>query len=306
MRTHHSPESRLVDWFAGHRRVVVAFSGGVDSSVVLAAAMRSEAESVIAVTAQSPSVAAWQIQLAQSIAEQLAATHQIIQTDEVELPAYRANDSNRCFHCKSTLYESLGQWCRTANIGDVTIVSGTNADDLGDYRPGIAAGDAVGVRKPLADLGYGKETVRKVAKHFQLSNHDLPASPCLASRIAYGVSVTPTRLKQVEEAEDFLRSIGLKTVRVRFHEGDLARIEVPADQIAMLVDERIRSRLTERLIELGFRFITIDLQGFSSGSLNRQLVPLQSLVTDATRVPSGGPDDRVAIGPSRMTFRETP
>ncbi|MCA9138340.1 MAG: ATP-dependent sacrificial sulfur transferase LarE [Planctomycetales bacterium] len=321
--THRSPPvilpssaaGKLVDWFAGHRKIVVAFSGGVDSSVVLAAALRSVAErnvaqrsvaeSVVAVTARSPSVAAWQITQAESIVKQLAATHHIIRTDEVESAAYRANDSSRCFHCKSTLYESLEHWCRIQGIEDATIVSGTNADDLGDYRPGIAAGDAAGVQKPLADLGFGKATVREIASLFQLSNHDLPASPCLASRIAYGVAVTPQRLRQVEEAEDFLREMGLETVRVRVHEGDLARIEVPIVHLTMLTDEKVRSRLTRRFVELGFRYITMDLQGFASGSMNRKLVSLHNHAADVVNQPTVVPTDIVSIGPPRMIRRET-
>ena len=268
---------RLVDWFEGHDAVAVAFSGGVDSSVVLAAALRSSARSVIAVTARSPSVAKWQLELSESVANQLGATHRIIDTNEVDLPAYSANDSRRCFYCKSTLYETLRRICQTTFSEDTLCVSGTNADDLGDYRPGIAAGDEAGVRKPLADLGFSKAIVRDIATEFGLPNADLPASPCLASRIAYGVSVTPERLVRVERAEDYLRSLGLSDFRVRLHEGELARIEVPIDQISRLLGDAVRSELAAHLTELGFRYVTIDLQGFSSGSMNRQLVSLQSV-----------------------------
>ncbi|QDV45353.1 tRNA-specific 2-thiouridylase MnmA [Stieleria neptunia] len=267
-------QSELIRWFDGRGEIAVAFSGGVDSSVVLAAALRSTAPAVTAVTAVSPSVATWQLELAQSIATHLGATHRLIETHEVELPEYRVNDASRCFHCKSTLYQTLHQLCQSPTLRDATIVSGTNADDLGDYRPGIAAGDQAGVLKPLAELKIDKAAVREIAHRFGLPNASLPASPCLASRIAYGVPVTVERLQRVEKAEDLLRELGFETVRVRYHDGDLARIEVPADQIARLTDAPIRTELSKHFSEIGFRYITLDLQGFSSGSMNRQLVSL--------------------------------
>ncbi|QEF97428.1 NAD synthetase [Stieleria maiorica] len=277
-----SRAAELIEWFRGRGVIAVAFSGGVDSSVVLAAALASAADSVTAVTAVSPSVARWQIELAESIATHLGADHRLIETDEVSLPQYSVNDASRCFHCKSTLYQTLDRLCQSPDLDSATIVSGTNADDLGDYRPGIAAGDRAGVLKPLAELGIDKSGVRALARHFGLPNASLPASPCLASRIAYGVRVTPERLGQVEQAEELLRAMGLANVRVRYHEGGLARIEVPADQISKLADAPVRTKLSQRLTEIGFRYVTLDLQGFASGSMNRQLVSL------------GGPTDTVA------------
>lgn len=301
-----SQANALIAWFDDYESIAVAFSGGVDSSVVLAAALRSSAlrssvRSVTALTARSPSVAMWQLELAESIANELGATHQIIDTNEVDLPAYNVNDSGRCFHCKQTLYQFLLSTCESLSAGqsegqwlaDTICVSGTNADDLGDYRPGITAGDQAGVRKPLAELGLCKADVRAIATEFGLSNADLPASPCLASRIAYGVSVTRERLSRVEQAEDYLRTSGLRNVRVRLHEGELARIEVPADQIAGLMQEPTRSAISDRMVELGFQYVTIDLQGFSSGSMNRPLVSLQSPSTTAAKT-------------SRNILRETP
>lgn len=279
--------AELIGWFDGRGDIVVAFSGGVDSSVVLAAALRSSARSVTAVTAVSPSVARWQIELAESVADHLGAEHRLIETHEVELPEYRVNDSSRCFYCKSTLYETLGRLSAAVSSRQSTIVSGTNADDLGDYRPGIAAGDEAGVLKPLAELGIDKAVVREIADQFGLPNAALPASPCLASRIAYGVAVTPGRLEQVERAESYLRTLGLRDVRVRLHEGELARIEVNLDQIAVLAQDPIRSELSKHMVQLGFRYVTLDLQGFSSGSMNRQLVPLQ--MPAASTVPAAGP-----------------
>jgi uncharacterized protein len=239
----------------------------------LAAAGRSGTD-VTAVTADSPSVARWQLELAARIAGDLQIPHRVIATDEVQRPEYAANDARRCFHCKTTLYQTIDQFCRRLACGRAVVVSGTNRDDLGDYRPGIDAGRRSGVRTPLADLGLGKQAVRRIARSFGLGNADLPASPCLASRIAYGVSVTVERLRQIEQAEDFLRSMGLDDLRVRLHEGELARVEVPAERIEWLVDHRQRIAVTEKLLSLGFRYVTLDLQGLRSGSMNQDLVSI--------------------------------
>ncbi len=264
---------RLIRWFAPLDRVVVAFSGGVDSSVVLAAAARSGGD-VLAVTADSPSVARWQLDLARQIAADLQVPHRVIATDEVQRPEYAANDSRRCFHCKQTLYQTIDQFCRQLACQHAVVVSGTNRDDLGDYRPGIEAGRRSGVRTPLAELGLGKQAVRRLARSFGLSNADLPASPCLSSRIAYGVAVTVERLQRIERAEDFLRSMGLGDLRVRLHDGELARVEVPAERIEWLANVQQRTAVTEKLLSLGFRYVTLDLQGLRSGSMNRQLVSI--------------------------------
>ena len=276
-----SDASRLLTWFDSHRQIVVAFSGGVDSSVVLAAAIRSNAKQVIAVTARSPSVASWQLRIAEQVAGELGVEHLVIQTDEVELADYRVNDWQRCYHCKSTLYRRLHSVCSSSRLTALgfdhpTIVSGTNADDLGDFRPGIAAGDEAQIRKPLAELGLNKCDVRRIARKWNLSNADLPASPCLASRIAYGVEVTPQRLRRVELGEQYLRDQGFSDVRVRHHQDQLARIEVPTDQVSRLIDPAQRRTLCEHFRQLGFEYVTIDLQGLSSGSMNRPLVQLDA------------------------------
>ena len=242
----HSAEQdaqRLVSMLGELRRVVVAFSGGVDSSVVAAAASRANLELAIAVTADSPSVARWQIKLAQQIASEIGIEHHLLPTAEGDRPDYRRNDQRRCFCCKETLYTSLETFAH--RYGQVTMVSGTNADDLGDYRPGIEAGRQSRVVTPLADLGLTKLRVRALAEHFGLSNANLPASPCLASRIAYGTEVTPQRLRRIEQAEDWLRQRGLTSFRVRLHADELARIEVRKEEIPNLIQLDEGGELTQ-------------------------------------------------------------
>ena len=273
---HHARQ--LISLLGSFPRVVVAFSGGVDSSVVAAAAQRADPQKAIAVTAQSPSVAKWQIEIACNVAKDIGIEHHIMPTAEGQREAYRRNNGRRCFFCKQTLYESLGQFTRT--YPDVTVASGTNADDLGDYRPGIEAGKQAKVITPLADLGLTKADVRELAAYFGLSNKDLPASPCLASRIAYGTEVTPQRLRRIEQAEDWLRRQGFEQLRVRLHEGEMARIEVPRDQIPILVELDSAGVLTRRLRSFGFRAVTIDCEGFRSGNMNRALVTLDTGTLD--------------------------
>lgn len=267
--------NQLIELIENDDRVVVAFSGGVDSSVVAAAAKRSKVDA-IAVTARSPSVAKWQQDWAVKVAGEIQIEHQFVETDEAALPEYQRNDSQRCFYCKQTLYQSLAAIaaCQGNKAESRVILSGTNADDLGDHRPGIQAGTLAGVKTPLAELGFGKKEVRELAVHFGLSNHDLPASPCLASRVAYGVEVTPERLGQIELAEDWLRAQQFSDCRVRLHADSLVRVEVPPAEVARLMDQGLAAEMTRRFQSIGFRYVTLDLQGLRSGSLNDALVAI--------------------------------
>ena len=262
---------RLVDRIGSAGRCVVAFSGGVDSSVVAAAAFRSDADAV-AVTADSPSVARWQLTMARRVAAAIGIEHRVIRTDELTREAYVVNHRDRCFHCKSTLYESL-ELIRS-NV-DGVLFSGTNADDLGDIRPGIRAGQMAGVQTPLADLGFTKSSVRRLARHVGLPNADLPASPCLASRLRYGLPVTAARLAKVEAAEAIVRARGFSDCRVRLLADDHASIEVPAAEVV-----RVDGELLQKLRGLGFATIDVASDGLRSGRLNT-LTPL-------TGPPSGG------------------
>jgi uncharacterized protein len=262
---------RLFDRIRPLRNVVVAFSGGVDSSVVAAAAARADLDSVIAVTARSPSVSDWQLSMAKTVAGEIGIEHKIIDTAETDLAEYVRNDGRRCFYCKQTLYQSLSTIVATS--ADQVICSGTNADDLGDYRPGIEAGTIASVRTPLADLAYGKSVVRRLAVHFGLSNAQVPASPCLASRLAYGVEVTGDRLRRVELAEIWLRKRGFSDCRVRVHEDERARVEVPLPEVKRLIG--IGSQLEKTLLGIGFRSVAIDPEGLRSGNLNQALVSIK-------------------------------
>lgn len=288
---------RLVGRLAELVPCLIAFSGGVDSALVAAAALRAErrlaaqgqapAVHSIAVTALSPAVPLAQRQVASRVAAELGIRHRTVATEELARSDYARNDTRRCFFCKQTLYRTLlavatADPAEFAGLGQVRIVSGTNADDLGDYRPGIEAGELAGVRTPLADLGIGKAAVRAIAALWGLSVAELPAAPCLASRIAYGVEVTAERLARIEAAEAWLAERNFSPLRVRLHAGELARIEVAADDIPRLIQAPLLGELRKLFHELGFRAVTVDLEGFRSGSLN-QLVALRGPHTVATR-----------------------
>jgi len=251
----------------------VAFSGGVDSAVVAKAAAVALGDSVVAVTGTSASLAEGELEAAEQLAQLIGIRHIVIATDELSRPDYLKNAPDRCYHCKTELYTQLE--ALLPKLGVKTIVNGANADDLGDYRPGMQAATEHRIHSPLADCGITKAEVRELAATWGLPVWDKPATPCLSSRIAYGEEVTPDRLAMIDRAEQFLRSRGLVNLRVRFHRGDLARIEVPLADLPRLCDAEVRHDLTAELRQLGFKFITLDLEGFRSGSLN-QLVQITS------------------------------
>ena len=250
----------------------VAFSGGVDSAVVAQAAFLALGEKAVAVTADSPSVPRAELADARRLAAHIGVRHVVVNTQEFDNPDYLRNDGARCYHCKSELYAVIERML--PELGVPVVCSGANLDDLGDYRPGLAAAAEHRVRHPLQEAGFTKADVRAVARAWGLPAWDKPASPCLSSRLAPGLAVTPERTRRVEEAEAFLRSRGVRECRVRYHEGDLARVEVPADQVARFAADPLRSELDAALRRLGFKYVTLDLAGFRSGSLN-DLVPLE-------------------------------
>ena len=263
-------ERLLLDELRSLEAVVVAYSGGVDSAVLAAAAFRALGDRAVAVTGVSPSLSAFERQAAQLLAAEIGIRHLEMPTEEFENPEYVRNDEQRCFHCKTELYSHLVPLARELNA---RIVNGTNLDDLHDFRPGLAAAKEQQVLSPLASCRFSKADVRELAMHWHLPVSEKPATPCLSSRVAYGEEVTPQRLQMIELAEDFLRSKGLAELRVRYHRGDLARIEVPDSWIASLADPGLRSEIRNAFHKIGFRFVTLDLDGFRSGSLN-SLVPL--------------------------------
>jgi len=248
----------------------VAFSGGIDSTVVAQAAALALGGRAVAVTADSPSVPRAEIEDARRLARHIGIRHEVVSTEEFNDPDYVRNDGTRCYYCKSELYARLE--ALLPELGVSVICSGANLDDRGDYRPGLKAAAEHQVRHPLQEAGFTKADVRALARAWDLPTWDKPASPCLSSRLAPGVSVTHERTARVEAAEAYLRALGYRDCRVRLHEGELARIEVPADGLARLAEPAVREALARRFKELGFRYVTLDLEGFRSGNLNRALV----------------------------------
>lgn len=253
---------RLRDILWDMQSVLVAYSGGIDSTFVLKVAHEQLQEHAIGVTAVSPTFPSLELEAAKRVAEEIGARHEIVQTDQLKIPAFAKNDEARCFHCKTDLYQLLG--ALRQERAAASIVDGTNLDDLGDDRPGINAAREWGVRSPLVEAELSKSDVRTLAKDLGLSNWDKPAAACLSSRIPRGIVITREKLSRVEEAEAVLHREGLRQYRVRDH-GEIARIEVAQDEIPLLMEKDRRSRVSQRLKELGFRFVTIDLEGYRLG-----------------------------------------
>lgn len=257
---------RLLGILRGLNRVAVAFSGGIDSTVVAMAAHLALGERAVAVTADSPSVPRSEIAEAEELAQRIGIRHRLVKTEEFADADYVRNDGARCYFCKDELYTQIEQLLPRLDV-DV-ICSGANLDDRGDYRPGLKAAAEHRVRHPLQEAGFTKADVRALARHWDLPTWDKPASPCLSSRLAPGVQVTPERTGRVEQAEAWLKQLGLREFRVRLHEGELARVEAPPSALARLAEPGVRDALVARLKELGFKYVTLDLEGFRSGSLN--------------------------------------
>lgn len=247
------------------RRVVIAYSGGVDSSVVLRVAHDVLGDGALGVIGRSDSYAESELELALVQAASFGARVEIVSTGELSDPAFASNPTNRCYHCKNELYRELGDVAQ--RFGTAHVLDGTIADDLGDWRPGRQAGLEHGVRSPLAELGFTKADVRAVATHYALASHDKPAAPCLASRIPYGTAITREILSRVERSEAAIRALGFRVLRVRHH-GETARIEVPLAELPRLLEPARFEAASQALKTLGYRFVTVDPAGFRSGSLN--------------------------------------
>lgn len=269
-----SQRDRLLETLRGYGRVAVAFSGGVDSAVVAMATYVALGDAAIAVTAVSESLAQGELEEAQALARKIGIRHRVIRTEEFADPNYLRNATDRCYFCKSELYGRLSGLL--GELGVDVIASGANLDDTGDHRPGMRAAAERGVRHPLQECSLTKAHVRSLAKAWDLPTWDKPATPCLSSRIAYGENVTPERVQMIDQAEQWLRQQGLRLLRVRYHKGDMARIEVPLEELPRLAAPEVRGELVRTFRALGFKFVTLDLEGFRSGSLNT-VIPLEIL-----------------------------
>jgi len=249
---------------------LVAYSGGADSAFLADVAYEVLGDRMVAITAVSESLAPEERAQAADVARARGWRHEEIRTHELERAEYRLNAPDRCFHCKDELFDALDG---LAVERRAAVLVGTNLDDTGDFRPGLRAAREHGVRAPLLEAGLGKDEIRELSRARGLETWDKPASACLASRIAYGIEVTPERLDRVAKAESFLRALGLRQLRVRDH-GELARIEVPQNDVERLAEPAVRAQIVERLKELGFQHVTLDLEGFRSGSMNAALLTI--------------------------------
>jgi uncharacterized protein len=261
----HARLERLEAWLRPLGKVVVAYSGGVDSSVLFKVAHQVLGSGALGVIGRSDSYAERELQLALEQAGQFGGQVEVVSTGELADPSFRSNPVDRCYHCKTELYRELRAVAERFDAS--AILDGTIADDLSDWRPGRRAAAEALVRSPLAELGFTKADVRAAAAHLGLASSLKPASPCLASRIPYGVEITREKLEMVELGEELLRSLGFAELRVRHHE-ELARIEVPASELPRLLEPGVREKLIEGLKRLGYRYVTLDLEGFRTGSLN--------------------------------------
>ena len=261
-------EEQLFSFISRYQSALVAFSGGVDSAYLAFAAPRVLGERARAVTALSPAVSDFQRKIAIDFAQQYGLNHHLIETREMENPDYTGNPSNRCYFCKTELYSRLEKLRKQWSM-DV-IFDGSNVDDVSDYRPGRKAAREREVVSPLMEVGIHKEEIRALSCKLDLPTWDQPAMPCLSSRFPYGVQITDEKLGQVERAEAFLRDLGLCNFRVRHHE-NLARIEVDRSEMARLLDPQLFQQISSHLKSVGYDYVTLDLEGFRSGSLNDAL-----------------------------------
>ncbi len=252
--------------------IIVAYSGGADSAFLAATANELLGSKALAVTAKSPSLAPSELRDAVALAESLGLNHRIIETKEVERADYQANNPNRCYFCKDELYTHLAGFAKEE--GFAWVANGTNTDDLGDFRPGLKAAVQYGVRSPLVESELSKAEIRSLSRDMGLPTWDKPAQACLSSRIPYGTPVSVEALTRIAQGEEFLHGLGIKQLRVRHHD-TVARIEVEPEDFLTLTDEDTRRKVTEYFRSIGYSYVTLDLEGFRSGSLNEVLAELR-------------------------------
>ena len=264
----NTKEERLREIFRELDSVIVAYSGGVDSSYVAYVANAELGPRAVCITGQSASLPEYQRAEIDSVVQKFGFQHEVIKTEELENPGYSANNPDRCFFCKDELYTKLESVARTRGVN--CIVDGSTVDDLGDYRPGRRAASQHAVRSPLIEAGLTKSEVRELSRRATLPTWDKPASPCLSSRIAYGTTVTIERLSKVDRGEEILREFGFREFRVRHHD-QLVRLEIAQAEMDRVMRKEVFQKLAARFRELGFKYVTLDLEGFRSGSMNEVL-----------------------------------
>ena len=251
-----------------YERVAVAFSGGVDSTFLIAVAQEVLGEGVVAVIGRSPTYPKQELEAAVRLAESIGVRYEIVDTNEMDDPAFSENSPARCFHCKTTLFKTIGKIAE--QVGAKVMVEGSNADDASDFRPGMAATKQLGVKAPLLEAGLTKDEIRALSKEMGLPTWDKPAMACLSSRIPYGETITLKRLGRIEQAEYALRRLGLNQLRVRDH-GEVARIEVSPDDIPALAAPDLRAKVVAALKKVGYPYVCLDLTGYRTGAMNEVL-----------------------------------
>lgn len=262
---------QLYDCLSDYQKVIVAFSGGVDSTFLAEAAQHALGDNALAVTAISDSYPIREMKAAQDIAKQIGIRFETVHTEELDLEGYASNPTNRCFFCKTELFDKLRPIADKYEVG--TIVYGAIPDDVGDHRPGMDAAKQMGIKAPLIDVDITKAEIREISKVWDLPTWDKPAFACLSSRFPYGMRITRELLRQVDAAEQFLYDLGIRQFRVRHH-GELARIELDAEEITLLRQKKIRNQINDHYKTLGYEHVTLDLQGYRSGSLNEGITKI--------------------------------